>query len=317
MVSFIFRRIGLMIVVLFLVSVIIFSLVNILPGDPALMILGQDSSPEAIESLREELGLNKPLIQQYTNWMGNVLMGDLGESLNDNTGVTTLLMKKIPITMQLAVMSLLISIIIAIPAGILGAAKKGTFWDYISTTMALSGVALPPFWIGILLIFIFSITLGWLPPSGYVSFFEDPWRNILLMLMPAFALGIRSTAELTRMLRSSMVETLQSDFVRTGYAKGLMGMSVVFKHAFRNSLIPVITMSGLQLAALLGGVVIVETIFHIPGLGQLIYNAILERDFPVVQGGVLFIAFGVIIINFIVDIIYSLVDPRIKLGGQK
>lgn len=314
---FLLRRFSLMVVVLLLVSIIIFSLLNILPGDPAMLILGQESSPEALEALREKMGLNDPLPVQYLHWLTDSLQGNFGQSLRDNNDVTAILLKKVPITIQLAFMSFAIAVLIAVPAAIISATRKGTSLDYLSTFFSLSGVSFPPFWLGILLILIFSVGLGWLPPSGFVSLAENPVRSVLLMLMPALALGIRLAAELTRMLRSSLLEVLQSDYIRTGYAKGLMEKAVVFKHALRNSLIPVITISGLQFATLIGGVVIIETIFSIPGIGQLVYSAILARDFPVVQGAVMMMAFSVVIINFMVDITYSILDPRIKVGGER
>ncbi|MED1562934.1 peptide ABC transporter [Alkalihalobacillus alcalophilus ATCC 27647 = CGMCC 1.3604] len=315
MLKFILRRVGLMGAILFLVSVIIFSLVNVLPGDPATLILGQEATPEALESLREEMGLNQPLIIQYFEWVTGVLQGDFGHSIRDNTPVTTILVQKIPVTLQLTIMSFFIAIMIAVPVGIISATRKGTLWDYSSTLFALSGVSIPPFFLGILLIFVFAVTLGWLPPSGYVPLSEDFTRSLMLMILPAITIGIRLSAELTRMLRSSLLEVLQADFIRTGYAKGLLERGVVFGHAFRNALIPVITVSGLQMATFLGGAVITETIFAVPGIGQLVVTSILTRDFPVVQGAVMFMAFAVILINFMVDILYTVLDPRIKLAG--
>jgi len=312
---FLLRRTGLMIVILFLVSVIIFSLMNILPGDPALLILGQEATPEALESLREEMGLNKPLFIQYFNWVGNILQGDFGNSVRDNTAVSKILMQKIPVTLQMTIMGFLIAILIAVPAGVISATRKGTIWDYFSTLFALSGVSLPPFFLGILLIYIFAVALGWLPPSGYVPLSESVTRSLLLMLMPAVSIGIRLSAELTRMLRSSMLEVLQSDYIRTGFAKGLLEKNVVIGHALKNALIPVITISGLQFSTFFGGAVITETIFAVPGLGQLVITSILTRDFPVVQGAVMFMALAVIIINFLIDILSSLLDPIIKLSG--
>ncbi|WP_283249388.1 nickel ABC transporter permease [Lederbergia citrea] len=316
--SFLLRRMGLMIVILFLVSIMIFSLVNVLPGDPARLILGQEATPEALEALRAEMGLNDPLVVQYFHWISNVIQGDFGNSVKDNTAVADILIAKIPVTLQLTIMSFLIALMIALPAGIISATRKGTLWDYSGTFFALSGVSLPPFWLGILLIYIFAVTLGWLPPSGYVSMKDDFVRSLTLMILPAITIGIRLSAELTRMLRSSLLEVLQSDFIRTGYAKGLLERAVIFRHALKNALIPVITVSGLQMATFLGGAVITETIFAVPGIGQLIVKSILTRDFPVVQGAVMFMALAVIIINFLVDIAYSILDPRIKLtGGTK
>lgn len=317
MARFIVRRLSLMFVILLLVSMIIFSLVHITPGDPALMMLGQEATPEALEALRERLGLNLPLYEQYLNWVGGVIQGDLGNSIKDNTPVLSILLQKLPVTIQLTVFAFLIALMIAIPAGILSATKKGTIWDYAGTSFALSGVSIPPFFLGILLIFIFSITLGWLPPSGYVEPWVDLKQSILLMIMPAIAIGIRLSAEITRMLRSSMLEVLGADYIRTAYSKGLLGKTVIVGHALRNALIPVVTIGGLQLATFFGGAVITETIFAVPGLGRLVIDGILTRDFPVVQGAVLLMAVVVVIVNFVVDILYSILDPRIKLtGGQ-
>lgn len=315
MASFILRRLGLMFVILFIVTIIVFALVNVLPGDPAMMILGDEATPEVLETLREKMGLNDPLHVQYFTWVGKVIQGDFGKSLRDNTSVSKILIQAIPVTLQLTIMSFMIAILIAIPAGIISATRKGTALDYIGTTFAISGVSIPPFFLGILLIFIFAVTLGWVPPSGYISPKVDLSRSIILMILPAVTIGIRLSAELTRMLRSSLLEVLQSDYIRTAYAKGLLEKPVVIGHALKNAFIPVITVSGLQLATFLGGAVITETIFSVPGLGQLVVTSILTRDFPVVQAAILFMAFAVVIINFLVDITYSLLDPRIKLSG--
>lgn len=315
MAGFLLRRLGLMIVIMFLVSIIIFSIVHITPGDPAIMMLGQEATPEALEALRVKLGLNLPLYQQYMNWLGGVVQGDLGNSLKDNTPVLSIILQKLPVTIQLTIFSFFIALIIAIPAGIISATKKGTAWDYFGTTFALSGVSIPPFFLGILLIYIFAVSLDWLPPSGYVEPWVDLKKSLLLMILPALAVGVRLSAEITRMLRSSMLEVLDSDYIRTAYSKGLLANTVIVSHALKNALIPVVTVSGLQLATFLGGAVITETIFAIPGLGRLVIDAILTRDFPVVQGAVMFMAMTVIIVNFLVDVLYSILDPRIKLAG--
>jgi peptide/nickel transport system permease protein len=317
MVKFLIRRLGLMVVILFLVSIIVFSLVHLTPGDPARMMLGQEASDEAVEALREQMGLNDPLYVQYFSWIGNILQGDLGNSLKDNTPVLSMLLQKLPVTVELSIISFTIAILIAIPAGIVSATRKGTPWDYFGTTFALSGVSIPPFFLGILLIFIFSISLKWVAPSGYVEPWIDFKQNLALMILPALAVGVRLSAEITRMLRSSMLEVLQADYIRTAYAKGVLERGVVIGHALKNALIPVVTVSGLQLATFLGGAVITETIFAIPGLGRLVVDSILTRDFPVVQGAVLFMAVAVVVVNFLIDILYSVLDPRIKLtGGQ-
>ncbi|HET7627038.1 MAG TPA: nickel ABC transporter permease [Bacillales bacterium] len=315
MTFFLLRRFGLMLIVLFLVSIIVFSLISLLPGDPALIMLGQEATPEALAALREQMGLNDPIYIQYLHWATGVLQGDLGHSIQDHTPVLEILLNKIPVTLELTIISFIIAILIALPIGILSAVRKGTLLDYSGTFFALSGVSLPSFWLGILLIYAFAVQLDWFAPSGYVPFSEDVWRNLLLMLLPAVTLGSRLAAELMRMIRSSLLEVLESDFIRTGYAKGLLERSVVFGHALKNALIPVITVSGLQLTTFFGGAVIVETIFAVPGLGRLIYDSILSRDYPVVQGVVLFMAFAVVVTNFLIDIVYSIIDPRIKLSG--
>lgn len=318
MAFFLLRRLSLMVIVLFLVSVIVFGLVNILPGDPAMLMLGVEATPETLEALREEMGLNDPVYVRYFDWVSGVIQGDLGYSIQDHSPVMEILVNKIPVTLELTVMSFLIAIMIALPIGIISAIRKGSALDYTSTIFALTGVSLPSFWLGILLIYVFAITLGWFPPSGYVPLGENFLKSIMLMLLPAITLGTRMSAEMMRMIRSSLLEVLESDFIRTGYAKGLLERSVVFGHALKNALIPVLTVSGLQLTTLFGGTVIVETIFAVPGLGRLILDSILTRDYPVVQGVVLFMAFSVVCINFFIDILYSILDPRIKLtGGSK
>ncbi|WP_174614591.1 nickel ABC transporter permease [Virgibacillus ihumii] len=318
MLFFLLRRLSLMVIVLFLVSIIVFSLVNILPGDPAMLMLGVEATPESLEALREEMGLNDPLYVRYFDWVAGVLQGDLGYSIQDNSPVMEILLNKIPVTLELTAFAFIIALVIALPIGIISAIRKGTALDYTTTTFALTGVSVPSFWLGILLIYVFAIMLGWFPPSGYVPLSENFWRSLMLMLLPAITLGTRMAAELMRMVRSSLLEVMESDYIRTGYSKGLMEKSVVFGHALKNALIPVITVSGLQLTTLFGGTVIVETIFAVPGLGRLILDSILTRDYPVVQGVVLFMAFSVVIINFLIDILYSILDPRIKLtGGTK
>jgi peptide/nickel transport system permease protein len=318
MVLFLLKRFGLMVVVMFIVSVIVFSLVHLLPGDPALTMLGQEATDEAVAALRKQLGLNKPLYIQYINWVTGVLQGNLGYSVQDHSAVIEILKNKIPVTLQLTLMSFLIAIVIALPPGIISATRKGTLWDYSSTLFALSGISLPSFWLGILLIYVFAVTLGWLPPSGYVPVGENFTASIMLMLLPAITLGTRLSAELMRMIRSSLLEVLQSDYIRTGYAKGLLERSVVFGHALKNAFIPVITIGGLQLTTFFGGAVIVETIFSVPGIGRLLIDSIMTRDYPVLQGTVLFMAFAVVFVNFLVDITYSVLDPRITLkGGSK
>jgi peptide/nickel transport system permease protein len=313
-VAFLIRRLLLTLPILFIVSVVCFSLIKLIPGDPATVILGPEASEQAKEQMREQLGLNKPIVVQYVDWLGGVLHGDLGKSLVDGTPVSQLILQRLPVTLELALGTFLVSLTIAVVAGILSASKRGTWVDYVSTGFALGGISIPHFWLGMMFIIIFAVNLGWLPASGYVPFFEDPAANIAVMILPVLATGLRESAELMRMLRSSLLEELGSDYVRTAFSKGLSRRVVVIRHAVRNALIPFVTASGLQIAALLGGLVVTEQVFQLPGVGRLIVESILERDYTVVQGAVLTVTVIVILINVLVDLLYAVIDPRIALS---
>jgi peptide/nickel transport system permease protein len=315
-VAFLIRRLLLTLPILFIVSVVCFSLINLIPGDPATVILGPEASEQAKEQMREQLGLNKPIVVQYVDWLGGVLHGDLGKSLVDGTPVSQLILQRLPVTLELALGTFLVSLTIAVVAGILSASKRGTWVDYVSTGFALGGISIPHFWLGMMFIIIFAVNLGWLPASGYVPFFEDPAANIAVMILPVLATGLRESAELMRMLRSSLLEELGSDYVRTAFSKGLSRRVVVIRHAVRNALIPFVTASGLQIAALLGGLVVTEQVFQLPGVGRLIVESILERDYTVVQGAVLTVTVIVILINVLVDLLYAVIDPRIALSEE-
>jgi peptide/nickel transport system permease protein len=315
-VAFLIRRLLLTLPILFIVSVACFSLINLIPGDPATVILGPEASEHAKEQMREQLGLNKPIVVQYVDWLGGVLHGDLGKSLVDGTPVSQLILQRLPVTLELALGTFLVSLTIAVVAGILSASKRGTWVDYVSTGFALGGISIPHFWLGMMFIIIFAVYLGWLPASGYVPFFEDPAANIAVMILPVLATGLRESAELMRMLRSSLLEELGSDYVRTAFSKGLSRRVVVIRHAVRNALIPFVTASGLQIAALLGGLVVTEQVFQLPGVGRLIVESILERDYTVVQGAVLTVTIIVILINVLVDLLYAVIDPRIALSEE-
>jgi peptide/nickel transport system permease protein len=315
-VAFLIRRLLLTLPILFIVSVACFSLINLIPGDPATVILGPEASEHAKEQMREQLGLNKPIVVQYVDWLGGVLHGDLGKSLVDGTPVSQLILQRLPVTLELALGTFLVSLTIAVVAGILSASKRGTWVDYVSTGFALGGISIPHFWLGMMFIIIFAVYLGWLPASGYVPFFEDPAANIAVMILPVLATGLRESAELMRMLRSSLLEELGSDYVRTAFSKGLSRRVVVIRHAVRNALIPFVTASGLQIAALLGGLVVTEQVFQLPGVGRLIVESILERDYTVVQGAVLTVTVIVILINVLVDLLYAVIDPRIALSEE-
>ena len=314
--AFLIRRLLLTLPILFIVSVVCWSMINLIPGDPATVILGPEASEQAKEQMREQLGLNDPLVVQYVDWLGNVLHGDLGESLVDGTPVSQLILQRLPVTLELAIGTFLVSLTIAVVAGILSASNRGTWIDYLSTGFALGGISIPHFWLGMMFIIIFAVNLGWLPASGYEPFFQNPTANIAAMILPVLATGLRESAELTRMLRSSLLEELGSDYVRTAISKGLSRRVVVVKHAVRNALIPFVTASGLQIAALLGGLVVTEQVFQLPGVGRLIVESIEQRDFTVVQGAVLSVTAIVVLINVLVDMLYAVIDPRIALSKE-
>jgi peptide/nickel transport system permease protein len=298
------------------VSLIVFSLIALIPGDPARIMLGEEPSNAALEALRKEMGLDRPLAIRYLTWLTHVLRGDLGRSVRDGRPVLDTLLLKLPVTVELAAASLVVAWAIAIPAGALAAWKQRSALDYATTTAALAGISIPNFWLGIMMIYLLAVNLRLLPPSGYVEPWVDLGRNIRLMVMPAIVLGTALSALVMRLLRSSMLEVLGSDFIRTARAKGLADTLVVTRHAMKNAMIPVITVMGLQLSGLLGGAVITETIFSVPGLGRLTVDSILTRDFPMVQGVVLFAALAVVATNLTVDLTYALLDPRIRLGAR-
>lgn len=312
MLLFILRRILIAIPTLILVSMFVFALQKLLPGDPILVMAGEDRDPEVIALLRERYRMNEPLVMQYFYWAADVLRGDLGVSLRTNEPVLSLIASKLPVTIQLAVMSMLFAILIGIPAGILSAVRKGTWVDWLANLIALSGLSVPNFWLGIMLILLVSVNLGWLPASGYESPFVDPWKSLTTMIMPAFVLGTALAATLMRHTRSAMLGVLQADYVRTARAKGLRGRVVILKHAFRNAVLPVVTLSALLFGELLAGAVLTEQIFTIPGFGKLIVDAVFNRDYAVVQGVVLCTAVGFILMNLIADVLYVILNPRLR-----
>ena len=314
--AFIVRRLLLTIPVLLLVTLIVFSLLHLLPGDPATVILGQEATQEAIDAMRLELGLNKPLVVQYFDWLGKILQGDFGRSLIDRTPVSKLILQRLPATLELTLGSFRVAVLIAFPAGILSAVRPGKWIDHFCTALALGGLSIPHFWLGMIFIVVFAVKLGWLPASGYVPFSEDPLGNLQAMIMPMVATGLRESAVLMRMLRSSLLEVVEADYIRTAYSKGLSERAIIVGHALRNAMVPVLTTSGLVIASLLGGLVITETIFSIPGYGKLIVESIFNRDFVTVQGAILVSALFVVFINILVDILYTFIDPRITLGKE-
>ncbi|PAE40137.1 ABC transporter permease [Bacillus sp. 7884-1] len=310
--KFLVRRLLLTIPILFLVSILTFSLIHMIPGDPARVILGQEATPEAYESLRAELGLDKPIVVQYVTWVGNVVTGDLGLSITDRVPVTELIFQRLPATVELTIGTFVVALLIAFPAGILAAVRRGTVIDYTSTFIALGGMSIPSFWLAMMAIIYFSVELGWLPASGYVPFSENPVQNLMAMILPCLATGLRESAVLMRMLRSSLLEVVNMDFVRTAKAKGLNEVKTILGHVLRNAMIPVVTTSGLMIAGLLGGLVITESIFSIPGFGRLIVESVFKRDYVTVQGAILVSAVLVVFVNLIVDLLYAVIDPRIK-----
>src|SRR6476620_4021186 len=312
MLNFLGKRILQLIPTLFFVSVMIFSLQQLLPGDPALVMAGEERDPNVIAQIRKQYRLDQPLPVQYVYWIKGVLVGNFGESLRIKVPVRELIAQKLPVTLQLASMAILIAFFIGIPAGIISAVKKGTAWDWGAHLFALWGISTPTFWLGIMLIFLFSIKLGWLPAAGYVPLTED-WRaSLAATIMPAFVLGNAIAAVLMRHTRSAMLQVLESDYVRTARAKGLLERTVILKHAMRNALTPVITLGALEFGTLLSGAVLTEQIFTIPGFGKLIVDAVVNRDYAVVQGVVLVTATTFITLNLLADIAYHLVNPRLR-----
>jgi peptide/nickel transport system permease protein len=310
--QYLVKRLAAILPTIFFVTVIIFGLQQLLPGDAATMLAGEDQDPQVIAYLRQKMHLDEPLPVRYGYWISGVAHGDLGESLRIQEPVLGLILQKLPVTIQLASMAMLIALVIGIPTGIVSAVGKGTAWDYIANVIALWGLSTPNFWLGILMILLFSVQLGWLPASGYVSPFEDLKGNLAAMIMPAFVLGNAIAAVLMRHTRSAMLQVLNADYVRTARAKGLDERTVVLKHALRNALTPIITLGALEFGTLLSGAVLTKQVFSIPGFGKLIVDAVFNRDYAVVQGVVLFTSSVYIVLNLLADLAYFLVNPRLR-----
>jgi peptide/nickel transport system permease protein len=312
MTAFLIRRIALIVPTLFFVSVLIFGLQQLLPGDPALVMAGEDQDPAVIAFLRTKYHLDEPLPVRYALWIKDVAHGDFGESIRIKRPVRDLILEKLPVTGELAGLAMLVAVAIGVPAGIFAAVKHDTPLDYGATMVALWGISTPNFWLGILLILLFSVTLGWLPASGFVTPAESLRQNLLTLVMPAFVLGNAIAAVMMRHTRSAMLQVLSADYVRTARAKGLSQMRVILRHALRNALIPVVTLGALEFGALLSGAVLTEQVFTIPGFGKLIVDAVFNRDYAVVQGVVLCTAFAYIMLNLFADIAYVLINPRLR-----
>jgi peptide/nickel transport system permease protein len=312
MFEFLVKRLFTIVPTLVFVSMLIFGLQQLLPGDPAMILAGEDQDPAVVAYLRAKLHLDEPLPVRYLYWVGGVLRGDLGESVRTQLPVLDLILQKLPVTVELALLAMAIALVIGIPAGVVSAVGRGTAWDYAANVFALWGLSTPNFWLGILMILLFSVHLGWLPASGYESPFVDLKANLAAMIMPAFVLGNAIAAVLMRHTRSSMLQVLGADYVRTARAKGLSERVVVLKHALRNALTPIITLGALELGTLLSGAVLTEQVFTIPGFGKLVVDSVFNRDYAVVQGVVLVTATIYILLNLMADVAYFLVNPRLR-----
>ena len=315
MVSFLIRRFFQAILIILLVSVIIFFTMRLLPGDPILMLVTaseeQSATQEQIDSLRHEFGLDRPMVVQYFKWLGGVLHGDMGKSILQRAPVAKEIVRRLPITLHLGLLAFSISIIIGIPAGVICAVRRGTWLDTVITFLTNIGITVPNFWMGIVLIYVFAVHLRWLPVQGYTSPFTDFWKNTRQILMPVFCLCVFPIASAARQTRSSMLEVMHQDYVRTAWSKGLRERIIIMRHGLKNALIPVITLMGMAFSMIIGGAVIIETVFNIPGMGRLAVASVLNQDYPYVQGITLIIAVTIVLINLIVDIIDGWLDPKI------
>ena len=314
--GFLLRKVGAALIVLVLASMLVFVGVRAIPGDPALALGGESRDPAVLSAIRHKYGLDQPVPVQYLRWVSLAVQGDLGTDQRE-LPVARTIVQRLPITLELAGLAILIGSVIGIVAGVLAAVRRGKAADYVATTVALAGLSVPHFWLGILMIIYFAVRLHWLPAGGYVAFSANPIQNLEHMLMPAIVLGTGLSAVLMRQMRSSMLSALGADYVRTARSKGLSEWSVVGKHALRNSLITVTTVIGLQLGALISGAVITEQIFVIPGFGRLTIDAVNQRDYTLLQGVVLVAAAGYVVVNLVVDVVYSLLNPRIRVAGAR
>ncbi len=312
--GFLLRRVGAALIVLLLSSMLVFVGVRALPGDPATALGAENRDPAVMAAIRHHYGLDRPVPVQYAKWLGLALQGDLGRDQRD-LSVSETILHRLPITLELAFLSIMVGILIGIPAGIIAAVKQRKSADYIATSAALVGLSIPHFWLGLMMISFFAVQHHWLPSGFYVPFSEDPIENLRHMIMPAIVLGTGLSAVLMRQMRSSMLTSLSTDYIRTARAKGLSERSVIMKHALRNSLITITTIVGLQMGALISGVVVTEQIFAIPGFGKLTLDTIQTRDYALLQGVVLISAAGYVIVNLSVDLLYSFLNPRIRVAG--
>jgi peptide/nickel transport system permease protein len=312
MLSYVLRRLAIAIPTLLLVSIMVFSLLKFLPGDPAIALAGEERDPAVIEYLRQKYSLDQPLYVQYGKWLAGIVQGDFGLSIRTRLPIGEMIAQKLPVTIQLSVMAMILATLIGIPAGIIAALKRGTAADYGVSIIGLAGLSVPSFWLGIMLILLFAVTLGWFPSGGYVAFFDSPLENLRHTLLPSLVLGTAAAAIVMRHTRSAMLQVLKQDYVRTARAKGLKERIVVVRHVLRNSLVPVVTMSTLHLGELLSGAVLTEQVFGIPGFGKMIVDGVFSRDYAVVQAVVLCSAALFLLMNLLADIAYVILSPRLR-----
>jgi len=315
MARFALRRLGAAALVVFLGSLVVFLGVRALPGDPALALSGEDRDPVALAAIRHQFGLDQPVPVQFVRYVGNALQGNLGQSARNGLGVGRIIVERLPVTLELSLLAVLVAVAVGLPLGIFAAVRRGGVLDSISSVFGLVGLSIPNFWLGLLLILGLTVQIHVLPASGFVSFFSDPVENLRHLILPASVLGVQLAAVLMRQMRSAMLESLSADYVRTARAKGLSERQVIGVHALRNSLVTVVTVLGLQLGALISGAVITEQIFVIPGFGKLLVDSVFSRDYPVVQGAVLVAVIGYVAVNLLVDLTYSYLNPRIRVAG--
>ena len=312
MTAYLLKRFFILFLTLILVSIVIFAVLLVIPSDPAQIILGLHATPETLQTLRHQLGLDRPFVLRYLGYLKNLTMGELGRSITYDIPIRSLIFSRLQVTIPLTILSMIFAIVLSIPLGIYSSLHRNRVGDYGIMVFSQMGLAVPAFWAGILLILLFAVTLHWFPAGGFQPWQVDPIKTLKSLFLPALSLGWVRAAVLTRMTRSSMLEVLGEDYIRTAWSKGLPKRLVVYKHAFRNAIIPVMTIVGLQAGDLLAGAIIIENVFHLPGVGRLVFEAIGQRDLPVIQGVVLLIAIMIVVINFVMDIAYRYLDPRIR-----
>ena len=317
MLNYLLKRLAAVIPVLFIVSIFTFLLIHLIPGDPIAAMLGPSATKAEYQALKKELGLDKPLLVQYLNWLNRIAHGDMGKSISNERPVLEIILSRFPVTFVIAILASIISILIAIPLGVVAALKRNTHLDFIAMFVAFLGISVPSFWLGLMLIYLFAVNLGWLPAIGYVPLSENFFQGVRFLILPAASMGLILAAVVTRMVRSSMLEVLSQEYIVTARSKGLRQTTILITHALKNALIPVITVIGFNFGYLLGSTVVIEQVFTLPGIGSMVITAVLGRDYPVLQGAILFITFFYLMINLIVDILYGFLDPRIRYSQRR